>query len=125
MNCAHVATAALADRVRAATDDAAEMQKLTEVLVTRVAELQRELRLQPTAHDHAWLRQELAAAETRAAHLQKALASNRRIGMAVGILMARHGLTEGQAFDALRQQSSRRNVKLHTLAEGVIYTGDL
>jgi hypothetical protein len=45
--------------------------------------------------------------------------------MAIGILMTRHGLTEDLAFDALRQQSSRRNVKLLTLAEGVIYAGGL
>jgi AmiR/NasT family two-component response regulator len=44
--------------------------------------------------------------------------------MAMGILLAHH-LTEEQAFDALRQESMRRNVKLRDLAEEVIYTGTL
>ena len=52
------------------------------------------------------------------------MVSNRRIGMAVGILMERHRLTEEQAFDRLRDLSQRRNVKLRDLAEQMIYTGD-
>ncbi|MGY1603927.1 ANTAR domain-containing protein [Geodermatophilus sp. SYSU D00815] len=61
----------------------------------------------------------------RAAGLERAQLSNRRIGMALGILMARGGLTEQQAFDALRTASSRRNVRLRDLAEQVIFTGTL
>jgi hypothetical protein len=120
-----VDTAALADWVRAAMDDAARPQKQADVLVTRAAELRRKLGLRPTTHDHARLRRRLTAAETRAANLDKALASNRWIGMAIGILMARHGLTEDQAFAALRRQSSRGNVRLLTLAERVLYAGEL
>jgi hypothetical protein len=67
----------------------------------------------------------LVDAEARIANLERALASNRRIGMALGVLMARRGLTEEQAFDLLRQQSSLRNVKLVTIADEVVYTGDL
>ncbi|NYJ06693.1 ANTAR domain-containing protein [Petropleomorpha daqingensis] len=70
------------------------------------------------------LRRRLQLAELQIAHLEKALASNRRIGMAIGILMARHGLTEDQAFAALRLLSNRRNVKLHVLAEQIIYAGE-
>ena len=56
--------------------------------------------------------------------LQRALATSRQIGMAMGILMERHRLTPEQAFDRLRDLSQRRNVKLRDLADQVVYTGD-
>jgi len=68
---------------------------------------------------------DLASAHVQAEHLQRAVVSNRRIGMAMGILMERHRLTEDQAFDRLRDLSQRRNVKLRDLAEQIIYTGDV
>jgi AmiR/NasT family two-component response regulator len=57
--------------------------------------------------------------------LGEALFNSRRIGMAMGILMARHGKTEQQAVDLLRDRSSRGNVKPHEVAAQVAYTGDL
>ncbi|MGY1623324.1 ANTAR domain-containing protein [Geodermatophilus sp. SYSU D00965] len=69
------------------------------------------------------LRAELSAVEARARHLEVALGSNRRIGMALGILMARHGITEERAFAALQRVSCRRNVKLREVAEEVVHTG--
>jgi AmiR/NasT family two-component response regulator len=68
---------------------------------------------------------DLAAASSLAEHLQLAVVSNRRIGMAMGILMERHRLTEDQAFERLRDLSQRRNVKLRDLAEQMIYIGDV
>jgi AmiR/NasT family two-component response regulator len=50
--------------------------------------------------------------------------SNRQIGMAMGILMERHWVTQEQAFDRLRDLSMRSNVKLRDVAEQIIYTGD-
>jgi AmiR/NasT family two-component response regulator len=70
-------------------------------------------------------RSELASATAISEHLQQAVVSNRRIGMAMGILMERHRITEEQAFDELRDLSQRRNVKLRDLAEQLIYTGDV
>ena len=70
-------------------------------------------------------RDELATAITHAEHLKRAVLSNRRIGMAMGILMERHRLTEEQAFDQLRDLSQHANVKLRDLAEQIIYTGDV
>ena len=70
-------------------------------------------------------RSRLAAAEDRSAQLERALASNRRIGIAVGILMTRLHLTDVQALELLRNASQRRNVKLRELAEDVIYTGSV
>ena len=45
--------------------------------------------------------------------------------MAVGILLARLHCTEEQAFEVLRQESMRRNVKVAQLAEPVVHTGTL
>lgn len=69
-------------------------------------------------------RADLATATALAGHLQEALQSNRRIGMAVGVLMERHKLTSDQAFDRLHEASSRGNIKLRDLAEHVLYTGE-
>jgi AmiR/NasT family two-component response regulator len=69
-------------------------------------------------------RSDLAAATAHAEELQRALVSNRRIGMAMGILMERHRLTEEQAFDRLRALSQQSNVKLRDVAEQIVYTGD-
>jgi hypothetical protein len=71
------------------------------------------------------LHEQLVTAQTRIGHLETALASNRRIGIAVGILMARDRLTEQAAFDRLSRHSQQRNIKLRELAEQVIYTGSL
>ena len=63
--------------------------------------------------------------EHRIANLEVALQSNRRIGIAIGILMVRHCQTETDAFEALRVVSQRRNRKLRDIADEVIYTGAL
>jgi AmiR/NasT family two-component response regulator len=42
------------------------------------------------------------------------------IGMAQGILMARHGLTPEHAFGVLRRYSSQQNVRLRVVAERVV-----
>jgi hypothetical protein len=66
----------------------------------------------------------LAERQTRL-ELDAALSSNRRIGAALGILMARHRLTHEQAFLSLRQTSQNTNRKLRDLAEDILETGDL
>jgi AmiR/NasT family two-component response regulator len=75
--------------------------------------------------DVAALEERLRAAERRADNLERGLMSNRRIGMAIGVLMTIRHLTEQQAFDELRAASMRHHVKLRALAEQVIYTGTL
>jgi AmiR/NasT family two-component response regulator len=67
----------------------------------------------------------LAAYENKIAQLETALVSNRRIGIAIGIVMASHGHTDQQAFDTLCALSQRHNRKLKDIAEDVIYTGTL
>ncbi|SDY82209.1 ANTAR domain-containing protein [Modestobacter sp. DSM 44400] len=72
------------------------------------------------AAELAQSRRELAAVTDQVRQLETALVSSRQIGMAMGILMKRHQLTEEQAFDQLRDVSSRRNVKLRDVAIEVV-----
>ncbi|MGX7678958.1 ANTAR domain-containing protein [Jatrophihabitans sp. DSM 45814] len=61
----------------------------------------------------------------RIEHLERALASNRDIGVAMGILMIRHLATKQQAFDMLRVASQHSHRKLGLVALEVIDTGQL
>jgi hypothetical protein len=61
----------------------------------------------------------------RATNLEVALESNRHIGTAIGILMAREVLTADQAFDRLREVSQRQHRKLRDVAEEVARVGEL
>jgi GAF domain-containing protein len=54
--------------------------------------------------------------------LEQALSSNRAIGMAIGILMATHGIGDGEAFDLLRVASQRSNRRLRDIADEVVRT---
>ena len=65
------------------------------------------------------------AQRARAANLHRALMSNRRIGVAIGILMARGQCTEDQAFAAMCEASQALNRKLRDLADDVALTGTL
>jgi AmiR/NasT family two-component response regulator len=67
--------------------------------------------------------EELAHAHNKIAHLEIALKSSRRIGMALGILMAERKIREEQAFDLLRDASQHENRKLRDIAEDVIVSG--
>ena len=74
---------------------------------------------------HLSLALQSARATERVTHLEHALLTNRRIGIAIGILMAHHQVTEEHAFDLLRTSSQRENVKLAAIAERVVHTGGL
>jgi hypothetical protein len=64
-------------------------------------------------------------ARAEAEHLRIALQTNRQIGTATGILMARGLLTSEQAFERLRQASQSLNRKLRDIARYVVETGEL
>jgi DNA-binding response OmpR family regulator len=68
---------------------------------------------------------ELARAEDKAANLAVALSSNRRIGVAVGVLMSTRQLTAEQAFEELKRTSQRLNRKVYDIADEVALTGEL
>lgn len=57
--------------------------------------------------------------------LERALDSNRDIGVAMGIPMTRHPVTQEQAFDLLRLASQHGHRKLVEVAQDVITAGDL
>jgi hypothetical protein len=61
----------------------------------------------------------------RAANLEQALATNREIGQAIGILMATEQITADQAFDRLRSASQHLHRKLRAIAADVVQTGML
>jgi hypothetical protein len=59
----------------------------------------------------------------RQANLERAIESHRAIGQAVGILVERHRVTPGEAFQQLRRASQDRNIRLREVAQRVIETG--
>ena len=64
-------------------------------------------------------------AENETANLRLALASNRQIGTALGILMHRYKITSDEDFTQLRVTSQRLNRKLRDIADEVVFTGEL
>jgi hypothetical protein len=64
-------------------------------------------------------------AATERDNLNRAVAARHRVGLAQGILMTRHQLTADQAFALLKRESQNTHVKLRTIAQRVIQTGDL
>ena len=64
-------------------------------------------------------------ASDEAENLARALESNREIGVAMGVLMAKHNVTREQAFGLLRMASQDSNRRLSDLAVEVADTGEL
>lgn len=71
------------------------------------------------------LRAEGVIERDKIVNLETALIAARRIGAAMGILMASHQVTEEQAFALLRAASQRQNRKLRDVADDVILTGTI
>ena len=96
----------------------------------RAAELADTLAVSRSGYDAAMskaptLGEQLAVAKRHVANLEHALATSRCIGMAIGIVMERRGVTSSAAWDLLRQISQRRNRKLREVAEQIVFTGDI
>lgn len=68
--------------------------------------------------------EERAADGERTANFTDALRTRELIGQAQGILMERERITADQAFDVLRRASQRMNVKLRSVAETLVETGE-
>lgn len=75
--------------------------------------------------DHAAIALARVAEHDRAEGLQTALAANREIGIAIGILMTRYQLTEQAAFDLLRVTAQRERCKLRQIVTETIRAGAL
>jgi GAF domain-containing protein len=74
---------------------------------------------------HGALAVEAARHRDKASNLERALRTSRQIGMAMGILMSVHKVTEDQAFGLLRIASQSTHRKLADVAAGVTETGAL
>lgn len=74
---------------------------------------------------HAALALSRARSQEQVDNLRRAQESNREIGMAMGVLMSRHALTQSQAFDLLRIASQHTHRKLRDIAADVVETGML
>jgi hypothetical protein len=74
---------------------------------------------------HGALAISAAQQRRRAEGVTAALQSNRDIGAAIGVLMARLLVTREQAFDLMRIASQRSNRKLRDIAADVLETGML
>ncbi len=61
--------------------------------------------------------------EDRAASLEHALRTSRRIGIALGVLITLCHVTVDDAWELLSRESMNRNIKVSTLAEHLIATG--
>jgi ANTAR domain len=60
-----------------------------------------------------------------AAHLEHALRSSRRIGAAIGIIMAHRHESEENAFKSLCRASQNANRKISLVADDLVRTGDV
>jgi len=73
--------------------------------------------------DHAAIALARSADHAEAGNLRIALASSREIGIALGIVMATHRVSEQAAFDMLRVASQHTHRKLRDVAADVALTG--
>jgi hypothetical protein len=73
--------------------------------------------------DHASVALAAATVADRAARMELTLSSNRRIGIAIGMMLARYRCTEEQAFALLESSSQASGRTTLELAEQVIGTG--
>jgi AmiR/NasT family two-component response regulator len=71
------------------------------------------------------LQAEIEIDKEKIANLEVALRTARRIGSAMGVLMATQKVTENEAFDMLRNASQTENRKLRDVAQDVVDTGTL
>jgi len=74
---------------------------------------------------HAAIVLDRAALQETVGHLLAAIVSNREIGAAVGILMARGGISYDEGFALLKSTSQNNNRKLQDVVSDVLYTGEL
>jgi hypothetical protein len=74
---------------------------------------------------HAGLSLAAAGRRERIVSLQEAVADDRDIGVAIGMVMTKHLVTQQQAFDLLQMASQRTHRRLHDIAIDVIESGEL
>ena len=73
----------------------------------------------------AELRAEGILSREQTANLEEALRSSRKIGAAMGIVMASRRVGEDAAFEILRKASQDSNRKVRVIADEIVRTGDV
>ena len=73
----------------------------------------------------AELRAEGILSREQTANLEEALRSSRKIGAAMGIVMANRRVGEDAAFEILRKASQDSNRKVRVIADEIVRTGDV
>lgn len=63
------------------------------------------------------------ASMEREEHLNRAIESRETIAMAMGILIERHRLSPGEAFDLLARVSQENNIKVRDIAHRIVHSG--
>lgn len=56
----------------------------------------------------------------QSSHLERALAASRVVSVAIGITMAKQGMSQAEAFEHLRQMARRQRKKLEAVAEEIV-----
>jgi hypothetical protein len=102
----------LARQFRATKRKAKENWQLIEAALNQTEQIRAQRRA--ARSDPKWLQYSAYA------RLQARLASQPVIEQAKGIIMARYGWSEDQAFDALRRASQRENIKVRDLAASIV-----
>jgi hypothetical protein len=74
---------------------------------------------------HAAMAMTISHQAEQIGHLERALETNRDIGIAIGVLMGLHKVTKQQAFDLLKVASQHMHRKLAQIAFDVVETGTL
>jgi hypothetical protein len=69
------------------------------------------------------LQERIHVAEDVNSHLRTALQANRRISMAIGILMSNHAVTEDVAWEILRTDSQTSHHKISDIADDIVRAG--
>lgn len=113
----------LQDGAASAGDRADAVEAQVSVNADRIGRL--EGRAEVDAALIAELRTDGLVTRAHAANLEEALRTSRRIGAAIGVVMARTGLTEPEAFELLKRASQDTNRKLRLIADDVVLTGDV
>lgn len=116
-------------RVSASNHDREQDQRISELEGHAQADQAAILSLEAQAEvDHALIAHLEAEGEidrAKIANLEVALISARRIGAAMGVLMASRKVTDLSAFDLLRMASQTTHRKLRDVADDVLITGML
>ena len=108
------------------TGDARRYEEIDARIAANEARLEDlELRVDVDRELIAELQTDGTLSREHAANLEEALRTSRRIGAAVGIIMAHREVGEADAFELLRKASMDTNRKVCALADEIVHTGDL